>query len=348
MRERYGFVGELRATGQVLRDQFLFLVRAGFDALEVAKPSDAEAFAAALARYTRVLSGRGRRPRAGPAPPSRPHHRLDAARNGALNLPVHHGDAGSTVHLCCGQMEERPIRRVAKCAQSAVHSNPETGTVPAKEIVLINSISTKAALGALIGVAMIGAAAAADVTLLNVSYDPTRELYADINKAFAREFAASTGKTIEIKQSHGGSGKQARSVIDGLPADVVTLALAYDIDAISDRGLIAPGWAQTAAAQCRALHVDHRVPGPQGQSQGDQGLGRSRQARRQGGHAQSEDVGRRALELSRGMGLCAEEIRLRCQGEGIRQGAVRQRPRARHRRARRDGDVRRSAASATC
>ncbi len=109
---------------------------------------------------------------------------------------------------------------------------------------MIKSSSTKAALGALFSLAMIGAAAAADVTLLNVSYDPTRELYADINKAFAKEFAAATGKTVEIKQSHGGSGKQARSVIDGLPADVVTLALAYDVDEISDRGFIAPGWEQ--------------------------------------------------------------------------------------------------------
>jgi sulfate/thiosulfate-binding protein len=106
------------------------------------------------------------------------------------------------------------------------------------------SIFTRAVLGALLGIVMTGAAAAADVTLLNVSYDPTRELYADINKAFAKEFTAATGKTIEIKQSHGGSGKQARSVIDGLPADVVTLALAYDIDEISDRGFIAPGWVQ--------------------------------------------------------------------------------------------------------
>jgi sulfate transport system substrate-binding protein len=78
--------------------------------------------------------------------------------------------------------------------------------------------------------------------LLNVSYDPTRELYAAINKAFATKFKAETGKTIEIKQSHGGSGTQARSVIDGLQADVVTLALAYDIDAIAARGLIAADW----------------------------------------------------------------------------------------------------------
>ncbi len=74
---------------------------------------------------------------------------------------------------------------------------------------------------------------AADITLLNVSYDPTRELYADYNKAFAKYWQSKTGKTVEIRQSHGGSGKQARSVIDGLPADVVTLALAYDIDAIA-------------------------------------------------------------------------------------------------------------------
>jgi sulfate transport system substrate-binding protein len=85
-------------------------------------------------------------------------------------------------------------------------------------------------------------ALAADITLLNVSYDPTRELYADFNKAFASAYQKETGKSVEIKQSHGGSGSQARSVIDGLQADVVTLALAYDIDAIAARGLIAADW----------------------------------------------------------------------------------------------------------
>jgi sulfate transport system substrate-binding protein len=89
-----------------------------------------------------------------------------------------------------------------------------------------------------------GAAHAADLTLLNVSYDPTRELYVDVNKAFAAKYRAETGKTVEVKQSHGGSGKQARSVIDGLQADVVTLALAYDIDEIADRGLVAKDWQQ--------------------------------------------------------------------------------------------------------
>jgi sulfate/thiosulfate-binding protein len=87
-----------------------------------------------------------------------------------------------------------------------------------------------------------GSALAADVTLLNVSYDPTRELYVDFNKAFAAAYQKETGKSVEIKQSHGGSGSQARSVIDGLQADVVTLALAYDIDAIAAKGLIAADW----------------------------------------------------------------------------------------------------------
>jgi len=83
------------------------------------------------------------------------------------------------------------------------------------------------------------AARAAD-TLLNVSYDPTRELYEDYNASFAKYWKAKTGKDVSIKQSHGGSGKQARTVIDGLPADVVTLALAYDIDALVTQGKLLP------------------------------------------------------------------------------------------------------------
>ena len=166
----------------------------------------------------------------------------------------------------------------------------------------------------LAGVLLAGSAFAADVTLLNVSYDPTRELYGEFNKAFAAAYQKDTGKSVEIKQSHGGSGSQARSVIDGLQADVVTLALAYDIDAIANKGLIAQGLAEATAAEFLALYLDHRVPGAQGQSEGDQGLGRSDQVRRQRDHAESEDLRRRALELPRGLGLCAEEIRLRRQG----------------------------------
>ncbi len=81
---------------------------------------------------------------------------------------------------------------------------------------------------------------AKEVTLLNVSYDPTRELYQDVNAAFVKEWKTKTGDDIKIQQSHGGSGKQARSVIDGLQADVVTLALAYDIDAIYEKGKLLP------------------------------------------------------------------------------------------------------------
>jgi sulfate/thiosulfate transport system substrate-binding protein len=92
------------------------------------------------------------------------------------------------------------------------------------------------------GLLWASSAFAADVTLLNVSYDPTRELYADFNKAFAAAYQKETGKSVEIKQSHGGSGSQARAVIDGLQADVVTLALAYDVDAIAAKGLISADW----------------------------------------------------------------------------------------------------------
>jgi sulfate/thiosulfate-binding protein len=96
---------------------------------------------------------------------------------------------------------------------------------------------------ALIIILVSSAAHAATLKLLNVSYDPTRELYEDYNKAFAAFWKAKTGDTVIINQSHGGSGKQARSVIDGLEADVVTLALAYDIDALATQGgLIPANW----------------------------------------------------------------------------------------------------------
>jgi sulfate transport system substrate-binding protein len=99
-----------------------------------------------------------------------------------------------------------------------------------------------ARLAAVVGV-LVAASARADVTLLNVSYDPTRELYKEFNAAFARHWQASTGEKVTIRQSHGGSGKQARAVIDGLQADVVTLALAYDIDEMAARaGLVPVDW----------------------------------------------------------------------------------------------------------
>ncbi len=101
-----------------------------------------------------------------------------------------------------------------------------------------------AALTAVAGVASLAPAVAQakDVTLLNVSYDPTRELYQQYNEAFSKYWKAKTGDNVTVKVSHGGSGKQARSVIDGLDGDVVTLALAYDIDAIADKGLLNKDW----------------------------------------------------------------------------------------------------------
>ncbi|HEU4708543.1 MAG TPA: sulfate ABC transporter substrate-binding protein [Methylophilaceae bacterium] len=84
------------------------------------------------------------------------------------------------------------------------------------------------------------AASAANVSLLNVSYDPTRELYQEFNAAFAKQWQAKTGDTVTFKQSHGGSGKQARAIVDGLEADVATLALAYDIDQLHDKGKLIP------------------------------------------------------------------------------------------------------------
>ena len=101
-------------------------------------------------------------------------------------------------------------------------------------------------LGLLAGLLFgVPAAMAADLELLNVSYDPTRELYDEINTVFAAQWKARTGDDLTINQSHGGSGKQARAVIDGLEADVVTLALAYDIDAIADAARLLPAdWQQ--------------------------------------------------------------------------------------------------------
>ncbi|HTH61792.1 MAG TPA: sulfate ABC transporter substrate-binding protein [Paraburkholderia sp.] len=98
------------------------------------------------------------------------------------------------------------------------------------------------AVAPLVGLVAAAPAAHADTTLLNVSYDPTRELYQDINEAFAMQWKAKTGESLTIKQSHGGSGAQARSVLDGLQADVVTLALAYDIDALANKGIVAKDW----------------------------------------------------------------------------------------------------------
>jgi len=98
----------------------------------------------------------------------------------------------------------------------------------------------RAALAVTASLLLVPALHAAESTLLNVSYDPTRELYDDYNKVFTQYWKKKTGKDVQIRQSHGGSGKQARTVIDGLPADVVTLALGYDIDALATQGKMLP------------------------------------------------------------------------------------------------------------
>ena len=100
---------------------------------------------------------------------------------------------------------------------------------------------TSSLLGSVALAAALAPMAAAQ-QLLNVSYDPTRELYQEVNAAFAKQYAARTGKRVAIQQSHGGAAKQARAVIDGLEADVLTLALAYDIDAVAASGLLAKDW----------------------------------------------------------------------------------------------------------
>ena len=104
--------------------------------------------------------------------------------------------------------------------------------------ILRNTLAAAAALGLALG----ASAVLADTTLLNVSYDPTRELYKDVNAAFIKDWKVKGGDNVTIEQSHGGSGKQARAVIDGLQADVVTLALQGDIDQIAKTGLIGTDW----------------------------------------------------------------------------------------------------------
>src|SRR5689334_5166826 len=116
-------------------------------------------------------------------------------------------------------------------------------------MILDMNLTRRALLSVLALTAAAGACTSGDdrgggstVTILNVSYDPTRELYEEVNEAFAAAWKAKSGQTVTIDQSHAGSGKQARAVIDGLDADVVTLALAQDIDQIAAKGFIAAGW----------------------------------------------------------------------------------------------------------
>ena len=120
----------------------------------------------------------------------------------------------------------------------------------------------------LLALVLASAAQAKEIKLLNVSYDPTRELYQEYNTAFDKYWKAKTGDDVVVSQSHGGSGKQAQSVVNGLEADVVTLALAYDIDSIAQQAKLLPAdWQKRLPGQQHALHLDHCFPGPQGKSQ---------------------------------------------------------------------------------
>ena len=114
-----------------------------------------------------------------------------------------------------------------------------TGWVVLTGCIAVSALATSAACG---GTPPAATGATDPVTILNVSYDPTRELYREFDAAFARYWKNKTGQTVTVRTSHGGSSSQARAVIDGLEADVVTLALAFDIDAIADAGLTERNW----------------------------------------------------------------------------------------------------------
>ena len=182
------------------------------------------------------------------------------------------------------------------------------------------------------------------MTLLNVSYDPTRELYKDINAAFAREWKRRTGQDVEIKQSHGGSGAQARAVIDGLEADVVTLGLAYDIDEIAQRGKTLPAdWQKKLPHNSTPFASTIAFVVRKGNPKHIKDWNDLVRAGRAGDHAEPEDVGRRAVELPGGVGLRAEaEQGERGGGARLHRAALQERAGARRGRARLDDDVRRA------
>jgi len=154
------------------------------------------------------------------------------------SLPTDHGEGPSALKTVLDYVGSR--QRVGSRADETTSLNPMKMTTSRLTLTLALSAFTF-----LIGCSSKTEATggAPPVHLLNVSYDPTRELYQEFNKVFADDWKKKTGQTVTIEQSHGGSGKQARAVIDGLQADVVTLALAYDIDAIADKAqAIKPGW----------------------------------------------------------------------------------------------------------
>ncbi len=160
---------------------------------------------------------------------------------------------------------------------------------------------------ALIATLSSGAVNAAQVELLHVSYDPTRELYQEYNGAFAKYWKAQSGDEVVISQSHGGSGKQARAVADGLEADVVSLALAYDVNAIAQSGLIAADWQgrlvnNSAPFTSTVVFLVRKGNPKQIKDWGD--LTRDEHLYH---HTEPENLRRCSLELSGRLGLCPEE-----------------------------------------
>ena len=178
-------------------------------------------------------------------------------------------------------------------------------------------------------------------TLLNVSYDVTREFYKEYNPAFAAYWKGKTGETVTINQSHGGSSKQARSVVDGLEADVVTMNQANDIDLLAERGKLIPAdWAKrlphNSAPYTSTTVFLVRKGNPKHIRDWDD-LVKPGVA---GRDSQSQDFRQRPLQLSRRVGLRGQERRQRAAGKGIRHQAVQERAGARCRRARRDDHFR--------
>ena len=143
------------------------------------------------------------------------------------------------------------------------------------------------------------------VRMINVSYDPTRELFESYNEIFAQHWKEQTGQDVEVIQSHGGSGKQALEVSNGLEADVVTLALEYDIDAIEKAGLIEDGWVKEYDARQRTVHFNDCIPCKKGQSEKHSRLGRSGKRRCGCDYTEPKDLRRCKVELPCSMGLCA-------------------------------------------
>ena len=181
--------------------------------------------------------------------------------------------------------------------------------------------------------------AMAQTTILNASYDVSRELYKEINPAFSAAYKKDKGADVVVNQSHGGSTKQAQAVANGLEADVVTFNQSTDLDFLVDKGVVAKDWKtkfpNEAAPYTTTTVFIVRKGNPKGIKDWSDLV-------KEGASvvdSQPEDLGQRTLHLSRGLGLCARDGEERRQGEGVRRQAVRQCARVRRRRPRRNDDV---------